>query len=252
MNAPGRWCNPLNRGWFKAYRKIEEWRWYFDIQTLYLWLHILNHARHEPGFYDGIPLSAGQLLIGRNQIVEKYKKIGMTDQKYRTCMRRLVDGQQITTKATNKGTIVTVINWGLYQGTTEKSTTDATTKLTSQQPTNNQPATTNKNVRMKDDVVGTISPTLLEAIQGANRAWEQPAKSILTSFQSLAEEYGEAALIEAIKTAVEYDTQGGVSVAYVKAILKGSGQEPPAEAPTPFDPQKAYGTRDDDIDIRRS
>lgn len=104
----------------------------------------------------------------------------------------------------------------------------------------------------EDDVVSTISPTLLEAIQGANRAWEQPAKSILTSFQSLAEEYGEAALIEAIKTAVEHDTQGGVSVVYVKSILKGSGQEPPAEAPTPFDPQKAYGTRDDDIDIRRS
>ena len=58
----------------------------------------------------------------------------MTDQKYRTCIRRLVDGQQITTKATNKGTIVTVINWELYQGTAGKSTTDTTTKSTSQQP----------------------------------------------------------------------------------------------------------------------
>lgn len=172
----------------------------------------------------------------------------MTDRKYRTSIERLKTANQVTTKSTNAGTIVTVVNWDFYQ----KGQQNRPAQRPTERPASDQPATTNKNVIMKDDVVGTISPTLLEAIQGANWAWEQPAKSILTSFQSLAEEYGEAALIEAIKTAVEYDTQGGVSVAYVKAILKGSGQEPPAEAPTPFDPQKAYGTRDDDIDIRRS
>lgn len=242
----------METGYVKLHRSIDKWEWSKKPFTFRVFVYCLTHARHTPGQYQGVQLQPGQFITGRDAIS---RDTGITTQSVRTALKNLEKTGEITIKPTNKFSVVTVVNWAKFQTPTGTPNQQINQQLTNNQPATNQQLTTNKNdnnVRMKDDVVGTISPTLLEAIQGANRAWEQPAKSILTSFQSLAEEYGEAALIEAIKTAVEYDTQGGVSVAYVKAILKGSGQEPPAEAPTPFDPQKAYGTLDDDIDIRRS
>ena len=228
----------MENGFILLWRKIEYWDWYYDIPTHYLWLHILRHARHQPGFCNGTPLNAGQLVIGRKQIVEKLKKVGMTDQKFKTCMKRLVEGGEITTEPTTKGTIVTVTNWELYQKPLKKSTT----KSTIQQPTGNHPATTNNNDNndtMKDVVGSSISSTLLQAVVDV---WENPSKSLVSGVEKLAEEHGEALVIEALKTAVEHDTEGGVSLAYVKAILSNLQiqQEQPIEPQKPRTRKEIY------------
>lgn len=137
-------------GWIKLHRCIEEWKWVNDLPTLRLWVYILAHARHEDGNWNGVPLKAGQMVIGRKSF---FRETGITEQTFRTSIRRLKDDGTITTKSTNKCTIVTIANWGFYQKGEEKPTSESTSKSTSNQPATNQQLTTNKNEkneRMKE------------------------------------------------------------------------------------------------------
>ena len=141
-------------GWLKLHRCIEEWKWVNDLPTLRLWLYILDHARHEDGSWNGVPLKAGQLVIGRKSFSSE---TGISEQTYRTSLRRLKDDGTITTEATNKYTIVTVENWGFYQRGEEKSTSISPSVSTSNQPATNQQLTTNKNV--KNEKMSAPPPT---------------------------------------------------------------------------------------------
>lgn len=131
-------------GWIKLHRRIEDWKRINDLPTLRLWIYILDHARHEDGNWNDVPLKAGQMVIGRKGFC---RETGISEQTYRTSLRRLKDDGTITTKATNQYTIVTVENWGFYQMGEEKTTSESTSVLTSNQPATNQQLTTNKNVK---------------------------------------------------------------------------------------------------------
>lgn len=131
-------------GWIKLHRRIEEWKWVNDLPTLRLWLYILDHARHEDGNWNGVPLKAGQMVVGRKSF---FRETGITEQTFRTSLRRLKDDGTITTKTTNKHTIVTIVNWGFYQKGEEKPTSKSTSNSTSNQPATNQQPTTNKNIK---------------------------------------------------------------------------------------------------------
>lgn len=69
----------------------------------------------------------------------------MTEQSVRTCLNSLISNQQLTSKTTNKFSIVTIINWDTYQSDDEPINQQITGDLTNNQPTTNQQLTTNKN-----------------------------------------------------------------------------------------------------------
>lgn len=79
-------------------------------------------------------LKAGQCFLG------DYSSIGMTRQQYRTAQEQLTNWNLATFKGTNKGTIGTIVNTKVYDINSDASNQQATIE----QPTNNQPTTTNK------------------------------------------------------------------------------------------------------------
>jgi hypothetical protein len=88
-----------------------------------------------------IGLGIGQAYIG------DYRSCGLTRQKYRNALKNLEEWKFLTIKATNKGTIVTLLNSIVFDINREKSNQPAT----NQQPTSNQPATTNNKIIRQED-----------------------------------------------------------------------------------------------------
>lgn len=134
-------------GFIKIHRKITEWGWYSDPNTKAVFLHFLFTANFKDTEWKGITIKAGQTIFGRKELA---KTLGLTVQQVRTAIEHLKSTNEITTKSTNRFTVVTVVNWEKYQLLDDESTNKITTKSTNKQPTSNQQAT-NKQPHLKKD-----------------------------------------------------------------------------------------------------
>ena len=90
------------------------------------------------GFQD-VPLNPGQFVFGLHVAS---RETGLSVQEIRTLLKRLKRSQNITIKPTNKFSIITIVNWGIYQGGGDNSTN----KSTSNQQADNKQVTTYKSI----------------------------------------------------------------------------------------------------------
>ena len=103
--------NKLN-GFVKIHRQMVEWGWYDDPNTKALFLHLLLTATYKDAEYRGYKLKPGDAVVGFKSLSET---LGMSVKQVRTAMEHLESTGEITRKATNKFSIVTIANWELYQ-----------------------------------------------------------------------------------------------------------------------------------------
>lgn len=133
-------------GWIKLHRRITEWEWFDDDKLFKLFIYLLIKANHENGGWHGINIERGQLITSRERLANE---LHYSEQQVRTMLLKLQKTKEITTKSTNKYTIITICNYDNYQIQTiyEQPTNEPTNnqQITSNQPTNNQQITTNKN-----------------------------------------------------------------------------------------------------------
>ena len=127
-------------GWVSFHRKIKEWEWYTDGNTFRLFFHLVLEANHQDRKWRGQLIKRGQLITGRKELS---KQLNMSEQQIRTSFNKLKSTNEITSKSTNKFTLVTVVNYDLYQSEEGRSTNKSPTN----QPTSNQQVTTNNNVK---------------------------------------------------------------------------------------------------------
>jgi len=131
----------MANGYIKLHRKMMEWGWYKDPNTLRVFLHLLLKANYAEAEFMGHKIKPGQVVIGRKALAEELE---MTEQQIRTSLVHLKSTNEITIKSTNKFSVVTIVNWALYQCDNEKTTSKTTNKSTNEQPT------TNHNIRNKE------------------------------------------------------------------------------------------------------
>jgi len=88
-----------------------------------------------------VHLMPGQFIFGRKKASQE---TGLTEREIRTCVKFLENNENVTIKTTNKFSIISVINWHLYQQ--EETTNDQTNdqQTTSKRPANDQQTTTYK------------------------------------------------------------------------------------------------------------
>ena len=141
-----------DRTYIKIFRKMLGWGWYGDTNTFRVFMHILLRANYEDGEYRGHKIRAGECVFGRKSWA---KALGLSEQEVRTAIEHLKSTHEITTKATNRFTIITVVNWEAWQIEEGKATKQATNK----QPTSNQQATTSKEIKKERN---TTTPTIEE------------------------------------------------------------------------------------------
>jgi hypothetical protein len=156
--APGLFLCPeaggwiMQQGYIKLYRSALSHGWLRNHKLWILWCYLLLKAsycgRTVLHGSSKITLDPGQLIFGRRAAS---LETGLSEQAIRSTIKILVDAKNITIQTTNRFSIITLVNWGLYQSDGQASTS----KTTKHQPTTNQPTGHKqevfKNIKIKEE-----------------------------------------------------------------------------------------------------
>jgi len=123
-----------NGGWIYVFRKIMEWEWYHDSKMVHLFLHLIFMAQYKSTTFRGIELKRGQLLTGRAKLSSQ---TGLSEQSIRTCLDRLISSKEVTSKPTNRFSVITIVNYETYQKPILASNQPANQQTTNKQPASN-------------------------------------------------------------------------------------------------------------------
>jgi hypothetical protein len=135
-------------GFIRIYRKLLDWEWFQDGNTLKLFMYLLLTAYFKPSRLKGIELLPGQVVVSFRKVCEK---TGLSLQELRTAVNHLKSTHEITCHSTHRCTLVTIINWASYQSDGVKSTQSSTQSSTSHQHTGNTPSYKNNENNAKKD-----------------------------------------------------------------------------------------------------
>lgn len=135
-------------GWIKLHRKFIDWEWYKDKNTKILFIHLLLLANHKENKWQGQIIDRGQLVTS---IKHLSKECGLTLQQTRTALNKLKSTNEITSKSTSKYSLITIVNYSVYQDGQEENNIQNNIQnnkqITNEQQTNNKQITTNKNIK---------------------------------------------------------------------------------------------------------
>lgn len=128
----------MERGYLKLYRKSLDSAVWDNPKLWRFWSWCLMKASYKERTVmvgmQAVPLKPGQFVFGRKKAAAETK---LSEQSCRTCLNWLKNAEKLTIKATNKYTVITVVNWGTYNGMKEKSNQQDNQGATSKQPANN-------------------------------------------------------------------------------------------------------------------
>lgn len=100
------------------------------------WCWCLMRAQWQPAKvmigYEMVTLQPGQFVFGRHKAAKFLK---MSERAIRTCLDHLVKLENVTIKTTNRYSVITIVNWTVYQQ--EKNKND---QVNDQQATSRRPA----------------------------------------------------------------------------------------------------------------
>ena len=117
------------------HRKFKQWGWYKNSVVKDIFIELLLDANYTEGIFEGIKIQRGQLVTSYAHLADA---TGLSLQNVRTAIKRLKSTGEITYKSTSKYSLVTIVNYDLYQSIGYFSTSNLTSNLTSnQQATNN-------------------------------------------------------------------------------------------------------------------
>ena len=122
----------MNGDWIKAYRELVHSRVFNcgDDFVFKLWMWCLCKANWKRGWTLGCEVLPGQFVTGEKSASEQ---LGVSGSKWRRSIAKLKEFGCISTKATNRFTIITIENWGLYQSGDEQPTNNR--RAVDEQPT---------------------------------------------------------------------------------------------------------------------
>ncbi len=148
-------------GYIKLYRQMVEWQWYTDWNTMRLFLHLLLKANHKEGFWRWYKVKKWQLITSLEHLG---LDLGLSVQQIRTSINKLKSTGEITSKPTNKFSLIEVKNYDKYQDSNTQDNTQPNKQITNKQQTNNKQITTNKNDKNKknDKNINLIDKSIKE------------------------------------------------------------------------------------------
>jgi len=174
----------------KLYKKMLKWEWYDNENTCRMFIHCLLRANWEATKWHGIEIEAGQFITSLPSLADE---LHLTTQQVRTALSHLKSTGEITDKGYSKYRIITVNNWGMYQGSNRQSNRQSTDN---QQTTNRQSTADKEYKDIKEEkkhIYGEYSHIKLTDKER----------------DRLFADYGESQTLEAIKYLDEYKERKG-------------------------------------------
>lgn len=119
----------MNQGYVKLWRKSIHNGWLQNHRLWVFWSYCLLRANHKEtkvkiGFQE-ITLKPGQFIFGRRVTAEE---LNMSERQIRTALAFLKKAGNVTSKTTNKFSIITIVNWHTYQSGEIQNDQQATSK----------------------------------------------------------------------------------------------------------------------------
>jgi len=131
MEAP----DALEDGFILIYRDLINKPYFVDSKTVHLMLYLLLKANYKPKdvFIRGqiVKVKRGQLIFGRKAASEK---TGLTEQEIRTRLQFLRNAEFLTSKTTNRFSLITICNYDHYQDPYGRNNQQNNQQVTSKQP----------------------------------------------------------------------------------------------------------------------
>lgn len=155
----------MDNGWIKLYRSLTEWEWYDNIPTKTLWLHLLLTCNWQDAKWHGQTIKAGQRVTSIGHLA---RETGLSERSVRTALEHLKSTGEVTTKSTNKYTVVSLENWGKFNTDdlmTDKQADNLPT--INRQSTDKQP-TTNKEIKeskKKKNIYSDLPSDLVDSLK---------------------------------------------------------------------------------------
>lgn len=173
-------------GWLKLHYRLLDWEWHDDPAMFSLWIHLLLLANYEDKKWHGIVIKRGQLVTS---LASLHEQTGLSVWQIRTCLARLRECEQITSKTTNKYTVITICNYEDYQEKPNEA------PQANPQTTHKQPTTTKEYKNIIERDINTHAHThegwslLYEAKNSASlEAWCMQNHTTMDEFFALATE----------------------------------------------------------------
>ena len=138
-------CYAMN-GYIKIHRSFIYWEWYKNNNTRFVFLHLLITANFAAKRWQGLTIQRGQLVTSKAKLAHE---LGLSMQQIKTVFTNLRTTGEITTKATNKYTIITICKYDSYQSF-ENENNQQNNQRTTNEPTNEQPQRKNKKNKEKN------------------------------------------------------------------------------------------------------
>ena len=103
----------MQEPYIKLYKKMLDWEWYDDPNTMRLFIHCLLKANWKPGSWHGIKYDPGEFITSLQTLsVETH----LTVKQVRVALDHLIATGEVASRSHSKCRIITVKNWSQYQG----------------------------------------------------------------------------------------------------------------------------------------
>ena len=149
-------------GRIKLHRSIKDRERYSDINTRLVFIHFLILANHDKSNRQWQVVEKWQFITWLNSLSEQ---IWLSVQQIRTVINKLKSTSEITIKSTSKNSIITLLQWDIYQNKECLATSTSTSTSTNHQQTINKPSTTDKNDKKEKNEKKTIKKSFWNFIK---------------------------------------------------------------------------------------
>lgn len=133
----------MSQGWFKLHRELYEkaiWQNSTPEQKVIL-ITLLGMANHQGKEWEwkGKQFKAepGQFVTSTESIIRRCGK-GISAQNVKSAIAKFQKYDFLANESTNTGRLITIVNWGLYQGNFEESKQDINQQVINRPPSDNQ------------------------------------------------------------------------------------------------------------------
>lgn len=103
----------MNDWWVKDYISTLEWGWFTDVPTAHFWEYVRLRANRFDQMFQDMKVERGSFITS---VAKMSIESGLSEKQVRLAMSKLEKTGEITTKRTNKYTLITVVKYAYFQG----------------------------------------------------------------------------------------------------------------------------------------
>jgi len=210
----------MDQGYVKLWRKTIENDWLKNHKLWVFWCYCLIKASHKERIakvgYQDIKINPGEFIFGRRKASKDLK---MHESSIQRCVYALVNSKNISVKSNNKFSIITIINWHLYQQDQNKIEQQANNKRTTSEHRQECKELKNNNISANFKKFWSVYPKKRSKGQAEKTFLKLSLNNNFPSINILID------AIERQKKSIEWKKDNGQFIPYPSSWLNAKGWE---------------------------